>query len=87
MKVIFIDPILAIQGKISSDYYCRRLANGKNVIQKKPDRSNHVKTQREADNQKRFAERFAGRSAERFAERSAGKTSTSPSQRVYKNCL
>jgi len=60
MKVNFIDPILSIQGNISKGYYCR-LCNGKNVIQRRPDRSNHVRTPREAANQKRFAERFAGK--------------------------
>lgn len=53
------DPIAAIRGALSlgSRYYARML-NGQCVIQRKPNRSNHVPTQQETDNRQRFIARY-----------------------------
>lgn len=53
------NPIAAIRGALSlgSHYYARML-NGQCVIQRKPNRSNHVPTQAEIDNQQSFIARY-----------------------------
>lgn len=60
MKVDY--PILIdwLKGNIGDGYYCR-LYRGKTIIQRRPDRSDHVKTEAEAANQQRFADRYAGK--------------------------
>lgn len=49
-----------LKGNISQQFYCRSY-KGKTIIQHRPDRSNHVKTQAEMENQKRFAALYAGK--------------------------
>ena len=60
MKVDY--PILIdwLKVNLGSDYYCR-LYRGQTIIQRRPDRSKHVKTPAEAANQQRFAVRYAGK--------------------------
>lgn len=59
MKVEYIIPIEWLKGNLAGKYYCR-LYRGKTIIQRRPNRSNHIKTPAEAANQQRFAQRFAG---------------------------
>ena len=59
MKVEYIIPIEWIKGILADKYYCR-LYRGQTIIQRRPDRSNHIQTPAEAANQQRFAERYAG---------------------------
>lgn len=49
-----------LKGNFSKQFYCR-LYKGKTIVQRRPDRSNHVKTQAELENQKRFAALHAGK--------------------------
>ena len=59
MIVEYIIPIEWIKGNLAGQYYCR-LYRGKTIIQRRPDRSNHIKTPAEAANQHRFAAQYAG---------------------------
>ena len=59
MHVEYILPIEWLKGNLAGPYYCR-LYRGKTIIQRRPDRSNHVKTPAEAANQQRFAALYAG---------------------------
>ena len=54
MKVELIIPIEVLRGKLRGDGYYFRRYRGQQIVQKCPDRSGHVKTQAEAENQKRF---------------------------------
>jgi len=58
MKVEYIIPIEWIKGILADRYYCRQY-RGQNIIQRRPDRSNHVKTPAEAANQQRFINQYA----------------------------
>ena len=49
-----------LKGNLGEQYYCR-MYRGKTIIQRRPDRSKHVKTPAEAANQQRFAERYSGK--------------------------
>ena len=60
MKVEYIIPIEWLKGNIADQFYCRTY-RGKNIIQHRPNRSNHVKTSAEAANQQRFAAKYAGK--------------------------
>jgi len=62
MKVIPILPIETFYGKLHAKgkYYFRRSRNGTIYACRCPDRSNHVKKPAEAENQQRFAARYAG---------------------------
>ena len=62
MVVIPIMPIDVFYGKLNSKskYYFRRSRNGTIYACRCPDRSTHVKTPAEAENQKRFATLYAG---------------------------
>ena len=62
MKVVPIILIETISGKLNgkAEYYLRRSKNGIIYSCKCPDRSKHVKTPVEAENQKRFADIYAG---------------------------
>lgn len=59
MIVNLQNPIVAIRGALSLDsrYYARML-NGQCVIQRKPNRSNHLPTQEETANRQRFIARY-----------------------------
>lgn len=59
MRVEYIIPIEWLKGNLAGQYYCR-LYRGKTIIQKRPDRSKHIKTPAEATNQQRFAALYAG---------------------------
>ena len=60
MKVELIIPIDSLTGKLRQDGFYFRKYRGQQIIQKCPDRSQHVKTLAEAANQQRFAQQFAG---------------------------
>ena len=60
MKVELIIPIDSLTGKLRQDGFYFRKYRGQQIIQKCPDRSQHVKTPAESANQQRFAQQFAG---------------------------
>ena len=62
MIVTFKEPIEGVRGKIRLEdgFYIRKL-HGKYVVQRCPNRKNHIPTANEQANQQRFAERYAGR--------------------------
>lgn len=60
MKIDYSIPIDWLKGNFSDQFYCR-LYKGMTIIQRRPNRANHVKTEAEIENQKRFAERYAGK--------------------------
>ena len=60
MKVELIIPIEGLHGKLRRDGYYFRKYRGQQIVQKCPNREGHVKTEDEAANQRRFAERYAG---------------------------
>ena len=60
MKVEYPIPIDWLKGNISQQFYCR-LYKGMTIIQRRPNRSNHIKSQAEIENQQRFAARYAGK--------------------------
>lgn len=57
-----IDPIAELRGKLKGDdkVYVR-MCGGKCIIQLRPDRRGHVPTEREAENRRRFGERYGRR--------------------------
>ena len=63
MKVTPIILIDTLIGKVNqqAEYYIRRSKNGTLYSCKCPDRSKHIKTQKEAENQQAFAARYAGK--------------------------
>lgn len=61
MKAELIIPIEGLHGKLRDDGFYFRKYRGQQIVQRCPDRSGHIKTAKEAENQKRFAERYAGR--------------------------
>lgn len=61
MKAELIIPIDALRGKLENNGYYFRMYKGKQIVQRCPDRSKHVKTEEEAVNQKRFAAKYAGK--------------------------
>lgn len=54
MKVELIIPIEILRGKLRKDGYYFRKYRGQQIVQKCPDRKEHVKTTGEAKNQSRF---------------------------------
>lgn len=64
MKVIPILPIDSISGKLygKDSFYFRKSRNGKIYACRCPDRSKHIKTKAEAENQLRFAQQYAKKS-------------------------
>ena len=60
MKVELIIPIEGLHGKLRRDGYYFRKYRGQQIVQKCPNREGHVKTEAEASNQRRFAEKYAG---------------------------
>lgn len=63
MIVDYAIPIEWLKGNLGEQYYCR-LFRGRTIIQRRPNRSNHVKTPAEQANQQRFAHQYAGRQHE-----------------------
>ena len=63
MIVTFKKPVEGVRGKIRLEdgFYIRKLY-GKYVVQRCPNRKGHVATEKERENQRRFADRFAVRS-------------------------
>lgn len=62
MIVTFKNPLDGIRGKmrLKDGFYVRKIY-GKYVVQRCPNREGHVATEKEKENQNRFAERYAGR--------------------------
>ena len=58
MLVELIIPIDRLRGQLKKDGYYFRMYRGQQIVQRCPDRSGHVKTPAEAENQRRFAERY-----------------------------
>lgn len=58
MKVELIIPIETLRGTLRKDGYYFRLYKGKQIVQRCPDRSGHKKTEAEAANQRKFAEKY-----------------------------
>ena len=61
MKAELIIPIDELRGKLREDGYYFRMYKGVQIVQRCPDQSKHKKTIAEAANQKRFAQRYAGK--------------------------
>ena len=61
MKAELIIPIDSLRGKLDKGGYYFRMYKGKQIVQRCPDRSKHIKTEAEKANQERFAKQFAGK--------------------------
>ena len=68
MRTDLILPIEGLRGMLRKDGYYFRLYRGKQIVQRCPDRSGHVKTESEKANQQRFAERYGKKSRHRMPE-------------------
>ncbi len=53
-----IIPIETLKGQLRKDGYYFRMYKGKQIVQRCPNRSGHVKKEGEKANQERFAERY-----------------------------
>ena len=62
MKVDLILPIDSLRGMLRKDGYYFRMYRGKQIVQRCPNRSGHVKTDSEKANQERFIERYRKKS-------------------------
>ena len=62
-KATLIHPIKSLHGTLAKDnrFYIRTL-NGKTIIQRKPDRSKHIPTEKEKQNQERFKHTYVKKS-------------------------
>ena len=58
MKAELILPIETLRGQLRKDGYYFRMYNGRQVVQRCPDRKGHVKTANEQANQDRFVEKY-----------------------------
>ncbi len=58
MKADLILPIDSLRGMLRKDGYYFRMYRGKQIVQRCPNRSGHVKTDGEKANQERFIERY-----------------------------
>ncbi len=58
MIVELIIPIDCLRGMLRKDGYYYRMYNGKQIVQRCPNRKGHVKTASEKANQERFAEQY-----------------------------
>ena len=58
MKADLILPIDSLRGMLRKDGYYFRMYRGKQIVQRCPNRSGHVKTDSEKANQERFIERY-----------------------------
>ena len=56
-----IIPIDSLRGMLRKDGYYFRMYRGKQIVQRCPNRSGHVKTDGEKANQERFIERYGKR--------------------------
>ena len=56
-----IIPIEELRGMLRKDGYYFRMYKGKQIVQRCPNRSGHVKTANEQANQERFVERYRKR--------------------------
>ena len=63
MKADLILPIDSLRGMLRKDGYYFRMYRGKQIVQRCPDRSGHVKTDSEKANQERFIEKYARRNS------------------------
>ncbi len=61
MKAELIIPLACLRGKLRNDGYYFRLYRGQQIVQRCPNRSNHIKTPAEAANQQRFAQTYGHR--------------------------
>ena len=57
-----IIPIETLRGQLRKDGYYFRMYKGKQIVQRCPNRSGHVKTEGEKANQERFAEQYGKKS-------------------------
>ena len=53
-----IIPIDTLRGQLRKDGYYFRMYNGKQIVQRCPNRKGHVKTEAEQANQKRFIAKY-----------------------------
>ena len=53
-----IIPIETLRGQLRKDGYYFRMYRGKQIVQRCPNRSGHIKTKSEKANQERFAEQY-----------------------------
>ena len=53
-----IIPIEELRGALRKDGYYFRMYKGKQIVQRCPNRSGHVKKEGEAENQRRFIEQY-----------------------------
>ena len=53
-----IIPIDTLKGQLRKDGYYFRMYKGKQIVQRCPNRSGHVKKEGEAENQQRFIEKY-----------------------------
>jgi hypothetical protein len=62
MQVSFQSPVAGLIGKLeyNGKFYIRKI-HGKYILQRCPNRKGHVPTEKEKENQRHFAERYAGR--------------------------
>ena len=62
MQVSFQSPVAGLIGKLeyNGKFYIRKI-HGKYILQRCPNRKGHVPTEKEKENQRRFAERYASR--------------------------
>ena len=58
-----IIPIETLKGQLRKDGYYFRMYKGKQIVQRCPNRSEHVKKEGEAENQQRFIERYRKKKA------------------------
>ena len=58
-----IIPIDTLRGQLRKDGYYFRMYRGKQIVQRCPNRSGHVKTDSEKANQERFVEKYARRNS------------------------
>ena len=74
MKVELIIPIEGLKGKLRQDGFYFRMYRGQQIVQKCPDRSDHVKTVNEAANQHRFAAEWGQRYSSKKDKKDPKKT-------------
>ena len=68
-KAKLIDPIKSLHGSLASDHrYYLRTFHGKTIIQRKPDRSNHISTEGQLRAQKTFVEKYASKKRDSSSE-------------------
>ena len=68
MIVELIIPIEALRGALRQDGFYFRKYKGRQLLQRCPNRKGHVKTEAEARNQERFAERYGRKNEKKTME-------------------